>query len=126
MRGPNKKEELSKCGAWNRVNPVGTEVTLERDNGQIEHTKTRSEAYVCSAGYAVIFLEKVSGYYMLNRVTKKQTVSIAGHCPTCSSPSKTQHPATQFEGEVSLCRDPWHEPNAAEIEAGHRLTVPTL
>lgn len=64
------KRAQQECDEWNK-NPVGTEVTLERDNGQIEHTRTRSEAYVCDSGYAVIFLENVSGYYLLGRVHKK-------------------------------------------------------
>lgn len=38
-------------------------------------------------------------------------------CPTCNSPSPERHPAVQWEGEVHLCRDLWHSPTAAEIEA---------
>lgn len=77
MRGPNKEVEQRKCDAWNAANPVGTEVTLERDNGQIEHTQTRSAAYVSHSGYAVIFLNKVSGHYILERVKKKQPAAVA-------------------------------------------------
>jgi len=61
----------AQCDRWNADNPEGTEVTLERDNGTIQHTKTRSAAYVCNSGYAVIFLEGVSGYYILERVKRK-------------------------------------------------------
>lgn len=57
------------CDAWNTAHPVGTAVVLKRDNGVSMDTKTRSEAYVCEAGYPVIFLEGVSGYYLLDRVT---------------------------------------------------------
>lgn len=42
-------------------------------------------------------------------------------CPTCESPEKRWHPATQHDGEViALCRDPWHKPTAEEIEAKER------
>lgn len=57
------------CDAWNRAHPVGTPVSLRKDNDQTVSTKTRSEAYVSDAGYPVIFLEGVTGYYLLNRVT---------------------------------------------------------
>lgn len=57
------------CDAWNAANPIGTPVALKRDNGHTLNTKTRSEAYVCEAGYPVIFVEGVSGYYLLDRVT---------------------------------------------------------
>jgi hypothetical protein len=53
---------------WNLKYPVGTAVSLLKDSGEEVETKTRSEAYVCAANYAVIFLEDVRGYYLLSRV----------------------------------------------------------
>lgn len=38
-------------------------------------------------------------------------------CPKCESPNPKHHPAVQWEGEVHLCRDPWHKPSAEQIEA---------
>jgi hypothetical protein len=64
------KSAQKKCDAWNGANPVGTAVRLKRDSGETIETKTRSEAYVANAGYPVIFLEGVTGYYLLDRVTR--------------------------------------------------------
>lgn len=50
---------------WNLKHPVGTLVKLRKDNGTTSITKTRSEAYICDAGYPVAFFENVSGYYLL-------------------------------------------------------------
>jgi hypothetical protein len=65
------KRAQKDCDAWNTANPVGTPVILKRDSGEKLETKTRSDAYVCNAGYAVIFLEGVAGYYLLDRVTTR-------------------------------------------------------
>jgi hypothetical protein len=32
-------------------------------------------------------------------------------CPRCGSPDPRKHPAMQYEGEVQLCRHPWHMPS---------------
>ena len=67
-----KQQEARRIAAlesenWNLKHPVGTPVSLRKDNGETIETKTRSEAYVCESGYAVCFFEGVSGYYLLNR-----------------------------------------------------------
>lgn len=67
--GRRRKSPQAECDAWNSTHIVGEEVIVARDNGEKQRTTTRSEAYVCDSGYAVIFLEGVRGYYLLNRVT---------------------------------------------------------
>jgi flavin-dependent thymidylate synthase len=38
-------------------------------------------------------------------------------CPTCGSNAPERHPAVQHEGEVSICRNPWHSSTHAGREA---------
>jgi hypothetical protein len=60
------------CDAWNAKHPVGTEVRIRLDSGHIQDTKTRSEAQMLSGHTAVIWLEGISGCYMLDRVSPVQ------------------------------------------------------
>lgn len=115
MNKPTKAQHArgsAECDRWNVQHSIGADVTLERDNGSVQTTKTRSEAFVNNNGLAVIFLEGVSGYYLLNRVKPRQ---VDATCPTCKSPRPTQHPSAP-DG-VILCRDSWHRPSAAQIES---------
>jgi triphosphoribosyl-dephospho-CoA synthetase len=74
LRLPRKRrtaaDHLRKCEAWNDAHPVGTAVILSKDSGEQLVTKTRSAAMMAEAGYPVIFLEGVSGYYLLDRVRR--------------------------------------------------------
>lgn len=54
---------------WNRAHPVGTRVTVRKDSGEVVETVTRTEASVLSGHTAVIWLEGISGCYLLDRVT---------------------------------------------------------
>jgi hypothetical protein len=58
-----------KCAAWNAKHPVGTKVTVRLDSGETRETATRSAAEVLSSHSAVIWLEGITGCYLLDRVT---------------------------------------------------------
>ncbi len=63
------KKLQAQCDRWNKKHPVGTPVVLLKDGGQNVSTVTRSEAEVLSGHSAVIWLDGVSGCYLLDRVT---------------------------------------------------------
>jgi hypothetical protein len=56
------------CDAWNAKHPVGTAVSVRRDTGEVQEAKTKSPAEMLSGHTAVIWLEGISGCYMLDRV----------------------------------------------------------
>jgi len=73
------KLQLRAVKNWNESHPIGTEVSVEMDSGELRETKTRSAAQMLGAepsrgdlGHtAVIFLEGISGCYLLSRVRAK-------------------------------------------------------
>ncbi len=84
---PNIKQKLvnaqiAAVAAWNEKYPVGTEVTVELDSGEIRATTTRSTAQMLGAepsknnpGHtAVVFLVGISGCYLLSRVRAKGAI----------------------------------------------------
>lgn len=58
---------------WNAANPVGTAVLLQRDNGDIITTKTRSAAWLLSGHSPVVQVEGIAGAYFLPRVKPVKT-----------------------------------------------------
>ena len=68
---PNTPRLQAQCDAFNASNPIGTEVILKKDGSQNIETRTRSVAQVLSGHSAVIWLDGVSGCYLLDRVTPK-------------------------------------------------------
>jgi hypothetical protein len=69
-RRPPSPEVLQRqCDAFNARYAIGQTVSLRKDGGEGIITKTRSEAQVLSGHSAVIWLEDVSGCYLLERVT---------------------------------------------------------
>lgn len=65
----DKKGAQRQVDQWNARFPVGQAVTVRRDNGEGVSTKTTSAAELLSGHSAVIWLEGVSGCYLLSRVT---------------------------------------------------------
>jgi len=63
MKSPNKKVE-----DWNKKVSVGARVTVELDSGTFKETTTRSKAQVLPGNTPVIWLEGLSGCYLLDRV----------------------------------------------------------
>jgi hypothetical protein len=69
MRRPNAKALQAQCDLFNARYAVGQIVTVRKDDGEGVQTKTRSQAEVLSGHSAVIWLDGVSGCYLLDRVT---------------------------------------------------------
>lgn len=68
-RQPSQAELQAQCDAFNARYPVGTSCSVRKDGGEAIITKTRSEAQVLSGHSAVIWLEDISGCYLLDRVS---------------------------------------------------------
>lgn len=68
----NQRKQLAakqkQCDWWNAANPVGTDVILKQDFVGDTPTKTRSHAFLASSKDPVIFLEGISGYYLLSYI----------------------------------------------------------
>lgn len=74
----NMRKAKKDVEEWNAAHPVGIEVLLTKDNGTEFLTKTRSAALVGGGGgWAVIFVEGISGYYLLSRVRPASFVETA-------------------------------------------------
>lgn len=61
--------------AWNRLYPVGQDVRLKTDGGEVILTKTRSPAQILGGHSAVIWLVGVTGCYALDRVSALPVVT---------------------------------------------------
>ena len=65
---------------WNQSYPVGTPVTVFRTTRRDEiraETVTCSEAWIADSGVAVILLEGISGYWMLECVVARPTKAVS-------------------------------------------------
>lgn len=61
---------------WNKKYPVGTKVTVLRDNGEELETETRSLAELLPSGHPVIWVKGITGCYHLGRVCPKDLEQI--------------------------------------------------
>ena len=57
---------------WNSEYPIGAPVIVTLDSGENRPTRTRSRAQVLSGHSAVIWLEGITGCYLLDRVRPAQ------------------------------------------------------
>jgi hypothetical protein len=67
----DQRQLMAYVDMWNRMNPIGCEVDVRRDNGDIEQTRTRSEAQLLGGHTPVVWLEGIVGCYALERVTRR-------------------------------------------------------
>lgn len=56
---------------WNANYPVGTPVTVTRDDGDKLETATRSIAWTLYGGTAVIMVDGIAGAYLLERTAPR-------------------------------------------------------
>ncbi len=90
MKQPNLAKLQTQVDDFNNRFPVGTLVRVRLDNGQTKDTKTRSPAQVLSGHSAVVWLEGISGCYMLERVSPLATMNETpgeGTGPTGETPA---------------------------------------
>ncbi len=64
------------CERFNARWPIGQAVTVRKDDGSGVQTNTRTRAQVLSGHSAVIWLDGISGCYLLDRVTPIETAHI--------------------------------------------------
>lgn len=66
------------CDEFNAKYPVDTKGFLRKDDGSVIATRTRARAQVLSGHTAVIWVEGVTGCYLLDRFTPGTTPSSKG------------------------------------------------
>lgn len=89
MIRPTAAALQAQCDAFNATCPVGHPVVVRMDCGDRVSTVTRSAAEVLSGHSAVIWVENISGCYLLDRVSPvAQDVSATHPAPTPKPPLK--------------------------------------
>ncbi|MDO9099698.1 MAG: hypothetical protein Q7V53_02990 [Caldisericota bacterium] len=70
MKKPNVQKMQAECDAFNAAHPIGAEVFVQLDGvDEPFKTRTRSSAQILSGHTPVIWLENVSGCYLLECVS---------------------------------------------------------
>lgn len=69
MKRPNPVKLQAEVDAWNSAHKVGADVDLLKDSGEVVRTRTTAAAQVLSGHSAVVWLEGISGCYLLSRCT---------------------------------------------------------
>ena len=90
------------CEKFNARYPVGTRVILRKDGGYLVDTKTRTTAGVVHGRDAVIFLEGINGYYLLDRVTPFEEIVRVAHGAPAADPLSNALQMTGCENEEDL------------------------
>lgn len=67
---PNSRLMALQVENWNLKHPVGSVVAVRKDDGTRHIGETTSEAYIAGGHSAVIHVSGISGYYLLDRVSK--------------------------------------------------------
>lgn len=75
MRRPTPAALQRQCDTFNAGCDIGSPVSVRKDNGEAIVTVTRSRAEVLSGHSAVIWLDGISGCYLLDRVTPLREVA---------------------------------------------------
>lgn len=107
-RHQKKVEQASRAAeAWNAKHPSGSAVVLIKDDGSEVATTTRSDAQVMPSGDAVIWLEGVTGCWLLARVRPAPTATSAPDLPTAGplivdAPSSPHPPPRTTRHEVAV------------------------
>lgn len=68
MRPPSIRQLKQECDEFNRSVSIGDPVYVTLDSGEKVFTRTRSAAQVLSGHTAVVFVDDISGAYLLARV----------------------------------------------------------
>lgn len=72
-----KKWTQKQIDQWNKKYPVGTAVELTNDDGKIENTKTRSEAWLLGSGHPVVSVVGRTGGYLLERIKPLKVITVS-------------------------------------------------